>query len=63
MIFFQYKKQQKNWTQKPWILCFHIFHVNRLVEDEEEDGVTAAMVAAVYIINSVLNLKRKVEVG
>jgi len=38
----------------------------RLVEDEEDEedhGVTASMVAAVYIINSVLNLKRKTEVN
>ena len=40
-------------------------HVLRLEEDpdeEVEEVVTAATVAAVYLINSVLNLKRKAEV-
>ena len=32
-------------------------------EDEGDEGVTAAAVAAVFIVNSAFNLKRKNEVG
>ena len=39
-------------------------HFKRLVDGEEvEEEVVATVAAAVYIINSVLNLKRKAEVS
>ena len=48
-------------------LVINLFHIIRLEENPEEDegdeGVTAAAVAAVFIVNSAFNLKRKDEVG
>ena len=45
-------------------LVINLFHIIRLEENPEEDeGVTAAVVAAVFIVNSAFNLKRKDEVG
>ena len=45
-------------------LVITLFQILRLEENPEEDeGVTAAVVAAVFIVNSAFNLKRKDEVG